>query len=192
VKSSTRQLEQGSGGETGILRRRENLRLPSFGRDQQFQRLAHRDVVSDNEHDGTGCGTDDDLQVAIAELSLCQSRGSRAGGLQILSYPQSASSARAAPYPEWLDQALPGDLRDKRDGCTVFPSPCAVMKTIGISWAGASVPRCRSGSLRQAIAKSRIRQVAAQAVGGKKLSSAAHASVANKLLQQVGRDSSDP
>ena len=44
-----------------LLRGRECLRLPPCGVDQQFQRLAHRDVVVDDEYDWCDMQHDSDL-----------------------------------------------------------------------------------------------------------------------------------
>ena len=121
IEHQAARSEDARAGEE-LLRGREGLRLPACASDQQLQRFAHRDVVVNDEHDGRGCDIGQPPCSSSLSISVDASAARRSAAL--------SASSRAVSL-NGLNRHSTAPCSSRR-GRTVS-SPCAVMKTIGIS-----------------------------------------------------------
>ena len=148
VTSSTRQHGTvGARAGQELPCRREGFGSPARVLDQQLQRFAHRDVVVDDEDNGCGIRHGDDLESSGAvDGSTVYIPRETSSPVTVAGYLISSATATASSSAVSLNglkrhaTAPPASRRGRSD-----LSPCAVMKTIGIVAAGASVPAAGPG-----------------------------------------------
>src|SRR4029077_18103907 len=139
----------------------ERLGPPACGFDQQLQRLAHGDVVINDEDDGRDIRHLTSLHFIHVPGGLRvygRGRWIRAHGSHVYLAPSAfVSASSSASSLNGLKRHSVAPSANRRERTLV--SPCAVMKTVGIACRRRINSRCRSGPDMPPNATSRMRHL---------------------------------